>query len=114
MSDNQLALTDEEIAERLATFMGWRKTFDGWISPQTGWTPFSQWNPANNIAQCWLIQAEIERLGLLEKWGEELAKSHLCGDRELSDSGKIANASARERCLARSEEHTSELQSQSN
>lgn len=91
-------LTDEQIAEVLATWMGFKWRRDHWDDPRGRyvWCDDGNWNPANNIAQAFMVQEALGD-GLYFHYIDCLLE---VGETENNDVPYAASASARDRCLA--------------
>ena len=99
-------LTDQQIAEKLATWMGWTKTFDGWIGQSEGWVP-QKWNPCESLDAAFHVQAEIarryricENKNLYIEALQKITASNADIDDPNAQNWNLINATARQRCLA--------------
>lgn len=91
-------LTDKQIAEKLARWMGWSETFDGWLTAECEWMPRS-WNPCQSLDGAFRIQDQIAKRDLESRFIAALFDV-LGGKDHGWLSWNLINATARQRCLA--------------
>ena len=96
-------LTDEQIAEKLATWMGWKLVENAWSTgPDSGdWIWPTDWRPCEIMSEAFLIQANLAQRGLSAKFVRKLVEQNWARyDNATALHFQIANATARQRCLA--------------